>query len=71
MAAGVPRAKLEAAKRKMEKKTGKPCVILRASNGEAAVVTQEYLDACRNLVSPRQHPPGSGELRTSGGFQDW
>jgi hypothetical protein len=71
MGAGVPQAKLNAAKRRLEKKTGKPHVILRASNGEAAVVSQEYLDACRNWVSPRQHSPGSGELRTSGGFSDW
>jgi hypothetical protein len=58
MGAGVPTAKLEAAKRRLEKKTGKRHVILRASNGECAVVTQEYLDACRNWVSPQQNPPG-------------
>lgn len=42
MGAGTPQKTLEAAKRRLEKKTGRPHIILRASNGEAAV-----LPACR------------------------
>jgi hypothetical protein len=58
MGAGVPQKTLNAAKRRLEKKTGKPHVILRASNGECAVVSQEFLDECRNWRNPQQNPPG-------------
>jgi len=31
----------------MERKTGKKHVVIRASNGEVAVISQEYLDEVR------------------------
>ncbi len=52
MGAGVSTKVLQAAKRRLEKKTGKPHVILRASNGEAAVLSQEYVDSCHAQVTP-------------------
>lgn len=42
MGAGVPQKTLNAAKRRLERKHGRPFVILRASNGESAI-----LPACR------------------------
>lgn len=46
MAASPSNKVLQARKRRLERKHGKPYVILRASNGEAAIVSQEYLDRC-------------------------
>jgi hypothetical protein len=44
-----PRKVLLAAKRRLEKKHGRPYVILHASNGEAAIVSVEYLKACKGV----------------------
>lgn len=47
MAASPSMGVLNRKKRSLEKKYGKPYVILRASNGEVAIVSQEYLNACK------------------------
>lgn len=44
MGAGIDRKTAERKRKALERKHGKPYVILRASNGETAIVSQEYLD---------------------------
>ena len=39
-------ASLNRRKRRLEAKTGKPHVILRASNGECAILSKEYVESC-------------------------
>ena len=48
MAASPSLASLNRRKRQLEASTGKPHVILRASNGECAILSKEYVDSCRN-----------------------
>ena len=47
MAASPPQSVINRKKRSLEKKYGKPSVVLRASNGEVAIVSREYLESCR------------------------
>ena len=46
MAASPSNAVINRRKRQFEKETGKPYVILRASNGEVAIMSKEYVDSC-------------------------
>lgn len=47
MGASPSQAKINRAKARLEKETGKPHVVLRASNGEVAIMSKEYVDSCR------------------------
>ena len=46
MAIGLTPHLAERKRKAFEKKHGKPYVILRASNGEMAILSREYVDAC-------------------------
>ena len=46
MAASPSQAVINRRKRQLEKETGKPYVVLRASNGEVAILSKEYVDSC-------------------------
>ena len=46
MAASPSLASLNRRKRRLEAKTGKPHVILRASNGECAILPVVYIESC-------------------------
>ena len=47
MGAGIDQKTAERKRKALEKKHGKPYVILRASNGEVAILSQEYVDSCK------------------------
>lgn len=46
MAAGLDSKTAERKRKALERKHGKPYVILRASNGETAILPRDYVDAC-------------------------
>lgn len=47
MGASPTQAEISRKLKAIQKKTGEPCVVLRASNGEVAIVTKSYLDSCK------------------------
>ena len=46
MAASPSQAVINRKLKALERKTGKPHVVLRASNGEVAIMSKEYVDSC-------------------------
>jgi hypothetical protein len=50
MAAGLDHKTAERKRKALERKHGKPYVILRASNGETAIVSKEYVDSCMGNI---------------------
>lgn len=54
MAASPSASIIRAALRKLEKKTGEKCRVIRASNGEVAIVTESWYQA--TVPQRYQHP---------------
>ncbi len=46
MAASPDARTIERKRKALEKKYGEPYVVLRASNGEVAIMTKRYVDSC-------------------------